>query len=127
MSAFQKLEGRIRQLKIEAAEAESKIDQRFEEQDKLFSEEEKLSEKILSLEEKNIFLIEKEKQLETYAASLEQNPRLEVTRTAFQGVRISGPNSTLTLQADQHRCTIQEEMVTDDGVQGFKMSIKGSY
>ncbi len=108
MAAYQKVKQAAKQLKIDAAQAEEKINCQFERQDAIELEISQKKNRIKQFEELNLALAEEKKRLLEFTARKQPLAQVRVGKKIRSGTRVFGPNTAITLYNPDSRCRITE-------------------
>lgn len=108
MAAYQKVKQVAKQLKIDAAQAEEKINREFERQDAIGLEISQKQTRIKQLEALNQALADEKKRLLEFTDRKKPLAQVKVGKKICSGTRVFGPNTSITLYNPEVRCRILE-------------------
>ncbi|MBU0973424.1 MAG: DUF342 domain-containing protein [Proteobacteria bacterium] len=108
MAAYQKVKQVAKQLKIDAAQAEEKINREFERQDAIGLEISQKLSRIKQLEKLNQGLADEKKRLLEFTDRKKPLAQVKVGKKICSGTRVFGPNTSITLYNPDARCRIVE-------------------
>lgn len=108
MAAYQKVKQAAKQLKLDAAQAEKKINSQFERQDAIALEISQKQARIKQFEMLNLALADEKKRLLEFSDRKKPLAQLKVGKKISSGTRVFGPNTSITLFNPDSRCRITE-------------------
>jgi uncharacterized protein len=129
MAAYQKVKQAAKQLKLDAARAEEKINCEFERQDAIELEIAQKQERIKQFEQLNQILADEKKCLVEFTARKTPLAQVKVGKKICSGTRVFGPNTSITLYNPDSRCRVSEiKKKTEEtfGLDFYEMKI-GAY
>lgn len=115
VAALQKVLELEEKMKLQAKEAEDKINEGFERQDTLAQEISQKKERINQFEGKNQVLVKEKKKLEEFTEKKLPLAEVKVLKKVMSGTKIKGPNAFVAIKDPVSKCRIMELNHYDEG------------
>lgn len=128
MADLQKLNQAAEQLKLDANQAEERINAWFKRQDKIALEISQKQDQISEFEFLSLGLADEKKWLLEFTARKEPQAQVRVAKKILAGTQVFGQNSSLILKEDHGRCQIKETKKAGEdslGMAFYEMKITG--
>ena len=108
-----------------AKQAAKELEEIFSRQESLSDELNRVRRRLAPVEKSLAALAAEKKSLEAYRRRFDPDPVLDVNRLIRQDSRVQGPNTSLVMHEDKHRCRIREVRKKERGRSWFEMQVSG--